>query len=568
MDELENFSLKVKNYKCFGDEEGGFDKICPINVIIGRNNSGKSTLLELVEYAIAPSPNFMQLGHRGGVPQVFISLPLREEDLLAVFPPNQSSRGLLGSNDWKYGSRWVGKIIKYMLNPDGKHNFVDVDPPFEHTINLSAHQQGLAHRTPNPLSNKTFKHLIAERDIAQEGEASTPVVSRNGMGITNTIQWFINATTLPRKLVEDALLQELNKIYQPDSSFSRILVQKIMDRNIWEIYLEELTKGQIALSHTGSGFKTILAVLVLLYLIPHMEQKDLRDYVFAFEELENNLHPSLQRRLLLYLREFAIEHGCLFFLTTHSNVMIDLFSRDNKAQIIHVTHDGEKATTRCVQTYIDNKGILDDLDVRASDLLQANCVVWVEGPSDRLYFNRWIELWADGKLKEGYHYQCMFYGGRLLAHISAEDTEQANDGVAILRLNRNAVILIDSDKGNPTARVNKTKKRIAEEITQMSGIAWITKGREVENYIPSKAIAQYYKKSKLTSLEMFDDIAQYLDDNIDNNEGEKFKRIKVEFAARICPILTKDNLSNVLDLSDKLAEICGRIRQWNNIDDK
>ena len=253
MDELENFSLKVKNYKCFGDEEGGFDKICPINVIIGRNNSGKSTLLELVEYAINPSPNFMKLGHRGAVPEVFISLPLREEDLRAVFPPNQSSRGLPGGNYWQYGSRWIGKIIKYMLDPDNKHKFVEVDPPFEHTHDLSAHQQGLAHRTPNPLSNKMFKHLIAERDIDTEGESRELSVFKDGMGITNTIQCFINATTLPRELVEDKLLQELNKIYQPDSSFSRILVQKIMDRNIWEIYLEELTKGQIALSHTGSG---------------------------------------------------------------------------------------------------------------------------------------------------------------------------------------------------------------------------------------------------------------------------------------------------------------------------
>lgn len=32
-------SIKVKNYKCFGDEEQGFEKIFPINIIIGRNNS-------------------------------------------------------------------------------------------------------------------------------------------------------------------------------------------------------------------------------------------------------------------------------------------------------------------------------------------------------------------------------------------------------------------------------------------------------------------------------------------------------------------------------------------------
>ena len=29
----------VKNYKCFDETGGGFDKIYPINVIIGKNNS-------------------------------------------------------------------------------------------------------------------------------------------------------------------------------------------------------------------------------------------------------------------------------------------------------------------------------------------------------------------------------------------------------------------------------------------------------------------------------------------------------------------------------------------------
>ncbi len=41
-------SIKIKDYKCFVKENDyqGFDVIKPINVIIGKNNSGKSKLLE------------------------------------------------------------------------------------------------------------------------------------------------------------------------------------------------------------------------------------------------------------------------------------------------------------------------------------------------------------------------------------------------------------------------------------------------------------------------------------------------------------------------------------------
>lgn len=42
-------SVYFKGHLCFQKEWAGFDTIKPINVIIGRNNSGKSHLLDLVE---------------------------------------------------------------------------------------------------------------------------------------------------------------------------------------------------------------------------------------------------------------------------------------------------------------------------------------------------------------------------------------------------------------------------------------------------------------------------------------------------------------------------------------
>lgn len=41
-------SIYFKGHTCFKNQWSGFDTIKPINVIIGRNNSGKSHLLDLV----------------------------------------------------------------------------------------------------------------------------------------------------------------------------------------------------------------------------------------------------------------------------------------------------------------------------------------------------------------------------------------------------------------------------------------------------------------------------------------------------------------------------------------
>lgn len=41
-------SLKVANYKNIGDSFIGFDRIEKFNILIGRNNIGKSTLLSIL----------------------------------------------------------------------------------------------------------------------------------------------------------------------------------------------------------------------------------------------------------------------------------------------------------------------------------------------------------------------------------------------------------------------------------------------------------------------------------------------------------------------------------------
>src|SRR5208282_6422656 len=91
------------------------------------------------------------------------------------------------------------------------------------------------------------------------------------------------------------------------------------------------------------------------------------------------------------------------------------------------------------------------------------------------------------------HYQCVFYGGRLLSHLSSQDPSTSVDNVIqILRVNRHAAMLIDSDKDGAEDELNTTKQRLVSEISAMSGFAWVTAGREVENYLPLAAVQAIY----------------------------------------------------------------------------
>ena len=111
------------------------------------------------------------------------------------------------------------------------------------------------------------------------------------------------------------------------------------------------------------------------------------------------------------------------------------------------------------------------LGYRPSDVLQANCVIWVEGPTDRFYLNWWLTAARrEHHLVEGVDYQFMTYGGRLLAHFTATEGIALDDGlverdlIALQALGRRLAIVIDSDKKRDNDTINATKTRVANEI--------------------------------------------------------------------------------------------------------
>lgn len=570
MDNLAEVSIKIKNFKCFGPEPAGFDTILPLNFIIGRNNSGKSSLLDLIAYGVTPSDLRAQ-GHRGQPPEVQFSQPLPEKILKSVFQQNSGS-GPIDGNHWEFGKAWLGKRISWSVDSQKNYGAISLDPPLGlRSLDSERKFQEQLVSGLKPFEGRYFKRLSAARDIVPEkANSSNVAIYENGQGATNAIQCYLNSAALPSTLVERRILDALNKIIQPDATFLRIQVQLVHAEfpkgsgfsEAWEIFLHDDKGRCIALSQMGSGVKTILLVLINLILIPHSERHDLGDYVFGFEELENNLHPALQRRLFLYLREIVSTDSCILFLTTHSNVPIDMFSRDPRAQMVHVAHDGERASATLVTKYSHGKAILEDLDFKASDILQSNGIIWLEGPSDRIYVNRWIELFAPKPLIEGVHFQCMFYGGRLLSHLFAGMPEDDIDrAIQILRMNRNGIILIDSDRESLGNEINATKDRVVAEIVNASGQAWVTCGREVENYIPSDILLKLYP-ANATPIQRFESLKDWLEKGA-IGAGKKFSRTKVDFAREITPHLTRADLEKMWDFSSHMSRIITTIKQWN-----
>ncbi|HEX9775790.1 MAG TPA: ATP-binding protein [Actinomycetota bacterium] len=553
-------SIAVSGYKCFGETPVTLSRFNSITVLIGRNNAGKSSFLDALAYAINPKEehdNFAAAGHGRLAPELLITQPLTEPALRQAFR-SSASGGPIRGNHWEFGKEWIGRPVTWRYEGN-KRVFVSVDPACGQKVEslFESAMLGLDH----PFNGVVYRRLRSDRNVSPEADSESMVLFEDGRGLTRLLTNFLTRASLPSDLVEKDLVKDLNSIYEPDASFSDIQVQRLENQE-WEIYLGEPQKGRIPLSRSGSGLKTILLVLACVHLIPHIEAKKLAQYIFAFEELENNLHPALQRRLGSYLRELCEREECKVFLTTHSNVLIDQFANDRRTSVVHVTHDGNVARAELVRTYVDHRGILDDLDVRASDLLQSNGIIWVEGPSDRLYVQRWIALFSSEELKEGTHYQTVFYGGRLLAHLSADaEAEDVARYLHILTVNRNALVVIDSDRSSSSGRINATKRRIRDEVTKAGGIAWVTAGREIENYLPTKALKVVLGRvdEPLGRYERFSDYLL----RANAREATRFAKNKSLLAERLLPHLTLDDMRTALDWDVRMKACVAAVRRWN-----
>jgi len=471
-------SLKIKNYKHIGDSYIGFDKLENLNILVGQNNIGKSTLLQSIEMLISENVTNLELSTDTMLEFGFCPTEKEIEDSFAM---NQFGFDV-NYYMLEYGKKYTDKYMTFEFQPietnirenillsnipEISENDFDIATTYNQFKNLGS-KYILNHIRPLKLIK-----LSADRNLVPEVQNSNRRVAEDGTGATNLLRQYLNVANLPNEIVDKDILNALNQIMKPENHFERIMCQEIETTDDasskWEVQLVN-ENGKIPISSSGSGLRTILLVLIKLFLETRENENDvlensLNNTVFIFEELENNLHPAIQRNLFEFLYQWSKENNSQIFLTTHSTVPINMFSGRDNVTLTHIKKENNRIITNSALSFIENEDILMSLGVRASDILQSNAVIWVEGPSDRIYINKWIELYSDGALKENIHYQILFYGGRLLSHLTGR-LDESNELIQLFRANLHSIIVIDSDKTNSKKRINQTKLRIKKEFNK------------------------------------------------------------------------------------------------------
>jgi len=304
----------------------------------------------------------------------------------------------------------------------------------------------------------------------------------------------------------------------------------------------------LPLASLGTGIHELVILATVVTLIGNS--------IVCIEEPEIHCHPELQKKLSRYLIDKTNNQ---YLIATHSNAFLDL----SDANTYRCWLDDSKHT-RCelATRAADKHAILVDLGYKPSDLLQANFVIWVEGPSDRIYIKHWLKAKAPD-LVEGLHYTLMFYGGRLLSHLSydglpTDDDPVVSDFIRLARLNRNACIVIDSDRAKKKEELNGTKRRIQQEFEKEQCFVWITEGRMIENYLTetllNEAIASVHPRAaKTVAWTRFGDLTKLA--------GSKtFDKVAISRA-----VAGKEADFSRLDLNEKMNHLVECIRLHNSV---
>lgn len=256
--------------------------------------------------------------------------------------------------------------------------------------------------------------------------------------------------------------------------------------------------AQFPIYNLGDG----LQQAIILTFEAFTKNKDV--HAFFIEEPELHMHAGMVRQLMnFYLNE--TKH--YYFFTTHSNHLLDM--ADESDQVIiqkfvkEQNQDDPSKFDFKIYRCDRDRDLLASLGVKPSSVYLANCTIWVEGITDRLYITKYMEKYLNElktsneelykkyrRFMPNYHYTFVEYAGSNLVHWSFSDNyadHLEDKGLSAKAVASEMLLIADGDIHSKADRVAILKKELKSENY------FILKCKETENTLPKDSIIRVAK---------------------------------------------------------------------------
>lgn len=225
-------------------------------------------------------------------------------------------------------------------------------------------------------------------------------------------------------------------------------------------------------------------------------------HMFFIEEPELHMHAGMVRQLMnFYLKE--TKH--YYFFTTHSNHLLDMADESDEVIIQKFVKQSDEQQNTSFQIYRcdRDRDLLASLGVKPSSVYLANCTIWVEGITDRLYLLKYMEKYLQElqdrqpekylqyrRFMLNYHYAFVEYSGGNIVHWDFSD--DFADGLADKGLSAKAIVgdmllIADGDNREKATRLFEWNEELGEQNVV------VLQSKEMENTLPFDVIVEVAK---------------------------------------------------------------------------
>ena len=469
-------SFSIENFKSIKKIE--INNLKEINIFIGKNNAGKSNIMEILRRIFAESvfprkiPNLKLLQDRKARYYFDQSKPFRFKVKYSIKESEIQDLDLHGYrirlNEDKHAMLegfFDGNRVFYRLQTDKGDYGIEPQKQIKPEV--------LFYNLPHEDNIKrSLIHIPASRPIGYDEGVSTDFKIKKDFHPVE-IRQALNALQMGDKNKRRKAHSFLDILEKLDLFTERpdIFVEDAKV-DIYEYFGDE----KFLLNMKGSGTQLLIYPLFKIFYFN-------RDY-FTIEEPEIHCHHSLQRKILEFIEEEA--EGRQFFISTHSPTFVKASSKISLYLVYQVADEEDHTKIETKVKYIEGPEefylITRELGIKFSDILLNKKIIFVEGISDKEFYNSIIERLED------IPNQAIFVpsSGSNIKHYA---------GLIYFLLNLNVThelfILIDSDKKAKSEKVQeivdfvrKNNPDITEsQIELLKNSIFILEKKAIESYI-------------------------------------------------------------------------------------